>query len=120
MAILRVLARENLENLFVLGQDIFRFKLYTVVAMDLLSEDLHKAYFNKHLSPRMIRPIAQQILTALAELVRLGIIHGDIKPMNLMLVNSKTLKVKVSEISFSFAVISSDQHFLITVLCVFT
>lgn len=126
MAILRKLADENLGDRFSVAHDIFRYKSYTVVAMDLLSVDLHSAYFQKHLSPRMIRPIACQIFSALVELDRLGIIHGDLKPMNIMLLNCKQMKVKVNAVAIgsqvehlherSFAVGVSSENGLLQVI----
>lgn len=93
---LQKLSENNLHDLFGLATETFTVKAYTVIAMDLLAKDLHSAFFNKSLSPRMIRPIAQQVFAALVALKKLGIIHGDIKPMNLMLVEPRSLKIKAS------------------------
>ncbi|XP_019947547.2 homeodomain-interacting protein kinase 1-like isoform X2 [Paralichthys olivaceus] len=51
-----------------------------------------------------IRPIAQQLLTALEALRRLGIIHSDLKPDNVMLVNhyKEPFRVKLIDFGVSF------------------
>lgn len=50
-----------------------------------------------------IRPVAQQILTALQALKSMGLVHTDIKPNNLMLVNHANHPFKVKLIDFGLA-----------------
>ncbi|XP_063281799.1 homeodomain-interacting protein kinase 2-like [Pelobates fuscus] len=52
---------------------------------------------------RYIRPIVQQVGTALAKLKSLGIIHTDLKPENIMLVDTSRHPFKVKGIDFGCA-----------------
>ena len=52
---------------------------------------------------KYIRPIAQQVLTALWKLRTLGLIHADLKPENIMLCDSKKQPFMVKVIDFGSA-----------------
>ncbi|KAK6034984.1 hypothetical protein COOONC_27511 [Cooperia oncophora] len=50
-----------------------------------------------------IRPIVQQVLTALLKLKSLGLIHADLKPENIMLVDPTNQPFRVKVIDFGSA-----------------
>ncbi|CAJ1064624.1 homeodomain-interacting protein kinase 2-like [Xyrichtys novacula] len=52
------------------------------------------------LSLNEIRPIAQQLFTASHALKGIGVIHADLKPDNVMLVNHETQPFRVKLIDF--------------------
>ncbi|XP_029689135.1 homeodomain-interacting protein kinase 1-like [Takifugu rubripes] len=49
----------------------------------------------KPLCVSKIRPIAKQLFMALSDLKKLGILHTDLKPDNIMLVDQRGLKIKL-------------------------
>ncbi|XP_069380217.1 homeodomain-interacting protein kinase 1-like isoform X2 [Paralichthys olivaceus] len=55
-----------------------------------------------------IRPISQQVLTALEALRGLGIIHSDLKPDNIMLVNHQNEPFRVKLIDFGLSLRTSE------------
>ncbi|CAH2225114.1 Homeodomain-interacting kinase 2 [Pelobates cultripes] len=59
---------------------------------------------------RMIRPIVAQVGIALAKLKSLGIIHTDLKPDNIMLVDNITHPLKVKVIDFGCALHVSEAR----------
>uniref|UniRef100_A0A669BC53 Protein kinase domain-containing protein n=1 Tax=Oreochromis niloticus TaxID=8128 RepID=A0A669BC53_ORENI len=58
---------------------------------------------NQGLSIRELRPILHQIANALFHLGSVGIVHGDLKPANIMVVNRHESPVKVKLIDFGIA-----------------
>lgn len=65
---------------------------------------------NGKLNVKEIRPIAQQMLVALDALNKIGIIHTDIKPDNIMLVDHREQPFKVKLIDFGVAILASENH----------
>jgi len=57
---------------------------------------------------RHIRPIAQQVLTALWKLKSIGLIHADLKPENIMLVDPLRQPYRVKVIDFGSASYTSQ------------
>ncbi|CAH2225187.1 Homeodomain-interacting kinase 2 [Pelobates cultripes] len=86
----------------------FEFFLYNNIIC-LVFEMLDMSLFDYMVSiggsfpVRMIRPIVTQVGTALAKLKSLGIIHSDLKPDNIMLVDNFTHPLKVKVIDFGCA-----------------
>ncbi|XP_041665398.1 homeodomain-interacting protein kinase 1-like [Cheilinus undulatus] len=79
----------------------------TCLAFEMLDKslyDLMKANRFKPMSLQEIRPIAQQVLVALNALKGVGVIHGDIKPDNIMLVDHQNQPFKIKLIDFGQAV----------------
>ncbi|KAF7653208.1 hypothetical protein LDENG_00085660 [Lucifuga dentata] len=72
------------------------FELLDRSLMDLLNDV-------SYLSLDQIRPIAQQLLEAFSGLKSLGIMHSDLKPDNVMLVNHQDQPFKVKLIDFGLA-----------------
>ena len=52
---------------------------------------------------KYIRPIMQQVLTALMKLKQLGLIHADLKPENIMMVDPARYPYRVKVIDFGSA-----------------
>ncbi|XP_042268536.1 homeodomain-interacting protein kinase 3-like [Thunnus maccoyii] len=65
---------------------------------------------NGKLNVKEIRPIVQQMLVALDALNKIGIIHTDIKPDNIMLVDHRERPFKVKLIDFGVAILASENH----------
>ena len=60
---------------------------------------------------KYIRPIMQQVLTALSKLKQLGLIHADLKPENIMMVDPSRhpYRVKVKLISLSLCLLTTSR-----------
>ena len=70
--------------------ECFSHKNHMCLVFELLEQNLYdylKSHKFRPLQLKEIRPIAQQVLTALSKLSSLGLIHADLKPENIMLVN---------------------------------
>ncbi|XP_062248430.1 homeodomain-interacting protein kinase 1-like [Platichthys flesus] len=85
----------------------FFYKEHYCLVFELLDMDLQKFKQispGQHLQLKQIRPILQQLATALDFLNIAGIIHADLKPDNIMLVDHvrQPLKVKVIDFGLSF------------------
>ncbi|XP_028300730.1 homeodomain-interacting protein kinase 3-like [Gouania willdenowi] len=83
------------------------------LAFELLEIDLHTLMENREwepLSVNYIHTIAEQLLVALDALKGLGIIHTDIKPDNVMVVNRNIQELKVKLIDYGVAVKTSSME----------
>ncbi|CAH2307340.1 Homeodomain-interacting kinase 2 [Pelobates cultripes] len=69
--------------------------------------DFMKKRNNRPLPVKHIRPIVQQVGNALAKLKSLQIIHTDLKPENIMLVNTSKYPFKIKVIDFGCAIHTS-------------
>lgn len=65
---------------------------------------------NGKLNVKEIRPIAQQMLVALDALKHIDVIHTDIKPDNVMLVDHRRQPFKIKLIDFGVAVLASQNN----------
>lgn len=74
--------------------------------------ELQKENGFKPLPVRNIRTVTCQILTALAKLRELAIIHADLKPENIMIVNQQRFPFRVKLIDFGSSSIFSEVHFV--------
>ena len=82
------------------------------LVFELLEQNLYEFLKSNNFRPlelREIRPIAQQVLTALSKLKNLGLIHADLKPENIMLVcpTDGIMRYRVKVIDFGSACHSS-------------
>ncbi|XP_077373915.1 glutamate receptor, metabotropic 8b isoform X6 [Festucalex cinctus] len=76
---------------------------------ELLDQNLRE--FMQHrcaLSIQHVRPVVQQLATALSHMSRMGLVHADIKPENIMVVDRRQLPIKVKLADFSLARNVSD------------
>uniref|UniRef100_A0A8C6Z5K5 Protein kinase domain-containing protein n=1 Tax=Nothoprocta perdicaria TaxID=30464 RepID=A0A8C6Z5K5_NOTPE len=88
-------------------------KCYLV--FELLEQNLFDFQKENDFSPlpvRHIRTIAAQVLTALAKLKELSIIHADLKPENIMLVDHARHPFRVKLIDFGSASILSEVRYI--------
>ncbi|XP_062277563.1 homeodomain-interacting protein kinase 1-like [Scomber scombrus] len=86
--------------------EMFELEGHTCLAFEMLDRSLYqliKDRQRKRLSPSELRPIAHQLLTAFDALKGIGIIHSDLKPDNVMLVNHQHEPFRVKLIDFGLA-----------------
>jgi len=91
---------------FVRALECFKHQNHTCVVFEMLEKNLFDYLKLNKFSPmplNHIRPILQQVLTALIKLSELGLIHADIKPENIMLVNPTNEPFRVKLIDFGSA-----------------
>uniref|UniRef100_A0A1I7WP78 Protein kinase domain-containing protein n=1 Tax=Heterorhabditis bacteriophora TaxID=37862 RepID=A0A1I7WP78_HETBA len=106
VSILSRLSNENAEEFnFVRAFECFQHKHHTCLVFEMLEQNLYDFLKQNKFTPlplNNIRPIVQQtyvkVLTALLKLKSLGLIHADLKPENIMLVDptNQPFRVKVS------------------------
>ncbi|XP_069366163.1 uncharacterized protein [Paralichthys olivaceus] len=87
-------------------KESFTFKEYCCLVFEHLDMDLAKFMKinpGQHLQLKQIRPILQQLATSLDFLKSAGIIHTDLKPNNIMLVDHVRQPLKVKVIDFGLA-----------------
>lgn len=91
VSILARLSQENADEFnFVRAYECFQHKNHTCLVFEMLEQNLYDFLKHNKFSPlplKYIRPILQQVLTALLKLKQLGLIHADLKPENIMLVD---------------------------------
>lgn len=105
--ILRCLGHENADEYnFVRAYEFFKHKSHTCLVFEMLEQNLYDFLKHNKFQPlplKYIRPIAQQVLTALLKLKNLGLIHADLKPENIMLVDPIRHPYRVKVIDFGSA-----------------
>lgn len=105
--ILNRLATENADEFnFVRAYECFQHKNHTCLVFEMLEQNLYDYLKQTKFSPlklKYIRPIMQQVLTALLKLKQLGLIHADLKPENIMLVDPSRQPFRVKVIDFGSA-----------------
>lgn len=107
---IRILAQLSAENSeafnFVRAIECFQHKNHTCLVFEMLQQNLYDYLKQSKFSPlqlKHIRPIVQQVLVALSKLKSLGIIHADLKPENIMLVDPEKQPYRVKVIDFGSA-----------------
>uniref|UniRef100_A0A8D0FCK6 Protein kinase domain-containing protein n=1 Tax=Strix occidentalis caurina TaxID=311401 RepID=A0A8D0FCK6_STROC len=110
-----ILARLRTESAddynFVRAYECFQHKNHTCLVFEMLEQSLYDFLKQNKFSPlplKYIRPILQQVATALTKLKSLGLIHTDLKPDNIMLVDPSRQPYRVKVIDFSSAVHVSE------------
>ncbi|KAJ8963916.1 hypothetical protein NQ314_005244 [Rhamnusium bicolor] len=99
--------QENADEFnFVRAYECFQHKNHTCLVFEMLEQNLYDFLKQNKFSPlplKYIRPILQQVLTALLKLKQLGLIHADLKPENIMLVDPVRQPYRVKVIDFGSA-----------------
>ncbi|XP_064168472.1 homeodomain-interacting protein kinase 3-like isoform X1 [Anguilla rostrata] len=107
VGILARLSGENAdENNLVRALECFQHKSHTCLVFEMLEQNLYDFLKQNKFSPlplRVIRPVLQQVATALRKLKGLGLIHADLKPENIMLVDPARQPYRVKVIDFGSA-----------------
>uniref|UniRef100_A0A453Z3B1 non-specific serine/threonine protein kinase n=1 Tax=Anopheles quadriannulatus TaxID=34691 RepID=A0A453Z3B1_ANOQN len=107
VSILSRLSQENADEFnFVRAFECFQHKNHTCLVFEMLEQNLYDFLKQNKFSPlplKYIRPILQQVLTALLKLKQLGLIHADLKPENIMLVDPNRQPYRVKVIDFGSA-----------------
>lgn len=107
VSILHRLSQENADEFnFVRVYECFNHKNHTCLVFEMLEQNLYDFLKQNKFSPlllKYIRPILQQVLTALLKLKQLGLIHADLKPENIMLVDPGRHPFRVKVIDFGSA-----------------
>ncbi|KAK2100604.1 Homeodomain-interacting protein kinase 3 [Saguinus oedipus] len=105
-----ILARLSTENAdeynFVRAYECFQHRNHTCLVFEMLEQNLYDFLKQNKFSPlplKVIRPILQQVATALKKLKSLGLIHADLKPENIMLVDPVRQPYRVKVIDFGSA-----------------
>ncbi|KAG8229821.1 hypothetical protein J437_LFUL008189 [Ladona fulva] len=107
VSILSRLSQENADEFnFIRAYECFQHKNHTCLVFEMLEQNLYDFLKQNKFSPlplKYIRPILQQVLTALLKLKQLGLIHADLKPENIMLVDPVRQPYRVKVIDFGSA-----------------
>ncbi|XP_078669545.1 homeodomain-interacting protein kinase 1-like isoform X1 [Branchiostoma floridae x Branchiostoma belcheri] len=107
VSILARLSAENADEFnFVRAYECFQHKNHTCLVFEMLEQNLYDFLKQSKFSPmplKYIRPVLQQVLTALLKLKSLGLIHADLKPENIMLVDPVRQPYRVKVIDFGSA-----------------
>ncbi|XP_068168549.1 homeodomain-interacting protein kinase 3-like isoform X2 [Antennarius striatus] len=105
-----ILARLSSENAdehnVVRALECFQHRTHTCLVFEMLEQNLYDFLKQNKFSPlplKIIRPILQQVATALKKLKSLGLIHADLKPENIMLVDPARQPYRVKVIDFGSA-----------------
>uniref|UniRef100_A0A4W3JCZ1 non-specific serine/threonine protein kinase n=1 Tax=Callorhinchus milii TaxID=7868 RepID=A0A4W3JCZ1_CALMI len=107
VSILTRLSTESADDYnFVRSYECFQHKNHTCLVFEMLEQNLYDFLKQNKFSPlplKYIRPILQQVATALMKLKILGLIHADLKPENIMLVDPQRQPYRVKVIDFGSA-----------------
>jgi homeodomain interacting protein kinase len=107
VSILSQLSNENAEEFnFVRAFECFSHKSHTCLVFEMLEQNLYDFLKQNKFTPLplySIRPILQQVLTALLKLKQLELIHADLKPENVMLIDPIHQPFRVKVIDFGSA-----------------
>ncbi|XP_029438092.1 homeodomain-interacting protein kinase 3 [Rhinatrema bivittatum] len=107
VSILAKLSGENADEFnFVRAYECFQHRNHTCLVFEMLEQNLYDFLKQNKFSPlplKIIRPILQQVATALKKLKSLGLIHADLKPENIMLVDPVRQPYRVKVIDFGSA-----------------
>jgi hypothetical protein len=120
-----LLSKENADEFnFVRAYECFVHKNHACLVFEMLEQNLYDFLKQNKFRPlplKYIRPITQQVLTALLKLKQLGLIHADLKPENIMLVDPirQPYRVKVSKVKDTKMIVKTKlylYHFRLLIL----
>ncbi|XP_056135250.1 homeodomain-interacting protein kinase 3 isoform X2 [Lampris incognitus] len=107
VGILARLSGENAdEHNLVRALECFQHRNHTCLVFEMLEQNLYDFLKQNKFSPlplKVIRPVLQQVATALKKLKSMGLIHADLKPENIMLVDPMRQPYRVKVIDFGSA-----------------
>ncbi|XP_076310656.1 homeodomain-interacting protein kinase 2-like isoform X3 [Tachypleus tridentatus] len=107
VSILHRLSQESADEFnFVRAYECFTHKNHTCLVFEMLEQNLYDFLKQNKFKPlplKCIRPVLQQVLSALLKLKQLGLIHADLKPENIMLVDPVRHPFRVKVIDFGSA-----------------
>ncbi|XDV29433.1 hypothetical protein PO909_032563 [Leuciscus waleckii] len=107
VGILARLSSENAdEHNLVRAFECFQHRSHTCLVFEMLEQNLYDFLKQNKFSPlplKVIRPILQQVAMALKKLKAMGLIHADLKPENIMLVDPVRQPYRVKVIDFGSA-----------------
>uniref|UniRef100_A0A672PWZ2 non-specific serine/threonine protein kinase n=1 Tax=Sinocyclocheilus grahami TaxID=75366 RepID=A0A672PWZ2_SINGR len=107
VSILARLSGENAEDHnLVRAFECFQHRHHTCLVFEMLEQNLYDFLKQNKFSPlplKVIRPVLQQVTMALKKLKSLGLIHADLKPENIMLVDPVRQPFRVKVIDFGSA-----------------
>lgn len=107
VGILARLSGENAdEHNLVRAFECFQHRSHTCLVFEMLEQNLYDFLKQNKFSPlplKVIRPVLQQVATALKKLKCMGLIHADLKPENIMLVDPVRQPYRVKVIDFGSA-----------------
>ncbi|XP_061522128.1 LOW QUALITY PROTEIN: homeodomain-interacting protein kinase 3 [Phycodurus eques] len=107
VGILARLSGENAdEHNLVRAFECFQHRSHTCLVFEMLEQNLYDFLKQNKFSPlplKVIRPVLQQVATALKKLKTMGLIHADLKPENIMLVEPIRQPYRVKVIDFGSA-----------------
>ncbi|XP_077599718.1 homeodomain-interacting protein kinase 3a [Stigmatopora nigra] len=86
--------------------ECFQHRSHTCLVFEMLEQNLYDFLKQNKFNPlplKIIRPILLQVATALKKLKSLGLIHADLKPENIMLVDPSRQPYRVKVIDFGSA-----------------
>lgn len=116
LKLISTMLQSNLKNSHIVDFFEFFFDLTRhYLVFELLEKNLYELQKENGFRPlpvRNIRTVTFQILTALAKLRQLAIIHADLKPENVMIVNQQRFPFRVKLIDFGSSSIFSDVQFV--------
>ncbi|XP_076828229.1 homeodomain-interacting protein kinase 1-like [Brachyhypopomus gauderio] len=104
MSILSRLNKENVDEFnIVRSYECFQHRNHLCLVFEMLGQSLQDFVKHSPLPLKCIRPIVQQLAMALLKLKSLGLIHTDLKPDNIMLVDPVRQPYRVKVIDFGSA-----------------
>ncbi|KAI5105482.1 homeodomain interacting protein kinase 3a [Silurus meridionalis] len=107
VGILARLSSENAdEHNLVRAFECFQHRNHTCLVFEMLEQNLYDFLKQNKFSPlplKVMRTVLQQVATALRKLKSLGLIHADLKPENIMLVDPRRQPYRVKVIDFGSA-----------------
>ncbi|CDQ66170.1 unnamed protein product [Oncorhynchus mykiss] len=116
LKLISALSRNNLKTSHIVQfHEAFRDQTNHYLVFELLEKNLYQLQKENGFKPmavRNIRTITCQMIKALAKLKELAIIHADLKPENIMIVDHCRHPFSVKLIDFGSASIFSEVHFV--------